>query len=77
MEPMTMPVVYVDAVPGWNFKKSKLKKQLPFIAFSGGEEKGLWGSNYFVNHLPLPIANMNYMINMDMVGRDQDRQLAL
>ncbi|MFN8318466.1 MAG: M20/M25/M40 family metallo-hydrolase [Saprospiraceae bacterium] len=59
-------------------KKSKLKNNnYLFIAFSG-EEKGLWGSNYFVNHPTLPIANMNYMINMDMVGRlNQDRQLAV
>lgn len=39
-----------------------------FIAFSG-EEKGLWGSNYFSKNPTISKASMNYMINMDMVGR--------
>ena len=48
-----------------------------FIAFSG-EEKGLWGSNYFINHPTVDISTMNFMINMDMVGRlDKDRRLAI
>ncbi len=39
-----------------------------FIAFSG-EEKGLLGSNSFVKNPTVPLANITYMINMDMVGR--------
>ncbi len=39
-----------------------------FIAFSG-EEEGLLGSHYFVDHPTLPIEKIDYMINMDMVGR--------
>jgi Zn-dependent M28 family amino/carboxypeptidase len=39
-----------------------------FIAFSG-EEKGLYGSNYWTKHPTLPIEHLNYMINLDMVGR--------
>lgn len=39
-----------------------------FIAFSG-EEKGLYGSNYWTKHPSMPIAQLNYMINLDMVGR--------
>ncbi len=39
-----------------------------FIAFSG-EEKGLLGSNYYTKHPTLPLEKMNYMINMDMLGR--------
>jgi len=39
-----------------------------FIAFSG-EEKGLLGSNYFVKHPTIDLKKVNYMINMDMVGR--------
>lgn len=46
-----------------------------FIAFSG-EEKGLWGSNYFCKNPT--IQNMNYMINLDMVGRlNNERSLAI
>ncbi|MEP7169027.1 MAG: M20/M25/M40 family metallo-hydrolase, partial [Bacteroidota bacterium] len=39
-----------------------------FIAFSG-EEKGLLGSNYFVKHPTIDLKKVDYMINMDMVGR--------
>ncbi len=62
-----------------NVLKAKEKQQnnYLFIAFSG-EEKGLWGSNYFVKHCPIDLSNINYMINMDMVGRlNAERQLAV
>jgi len=39
-----------------------------FIAFSA-EEKGLLGSGYFTRNPTLDISNMNYMLNMDMIGR--------
>ncbi|NNC49383.1 MAG: M28 family peptidase [Flaviramulus sp.] len=39
-----------------------------FITFSG-EEMGLLGSNYFVKNATIDTEKMNYMINMDMVGR--------
>ncbi|WP_274476405.1 M20/M25/M40 family metallo-hydrolase [Mangrovimonas aestuarii] len=39
-----------------------------FIAFSG-EEMGLLGSNYFVKHPTVDLKTINYMINLDMVGR--------
>ncbi|HRI29798.1 MAG TPA: M28 family peptidase, partial [Chitinophagales bacterium] len=39
-----------------------------FIAFSG-EELGLYGSNYYVQHPTVPLAQVNYMLNYDMVGR--------
>ncbi len=48
-----------------------------FIAFSG-EEKGLYGSNYWTKNPTVPIAELTYMINMDMVGRlDSARHLAV
>lgn len=47
------------------------------IAFSG-EEKGLWGSNWFVKHPTIDLSGVNYMLNMDMVGRlDTERKLAV
>ncbi len=50
-------------------KSTSLKKSnYLFIAFSG-EEKGLLGSNYFVKHPTIDLKNVNYMINMDMLGR--------
>ena len=39
-----------------------------FIAFSG-EEMGLLGSNYFVKNPTIDLSKVNYMVNMDMVGR--------
>jgi hypothetical protein len=38
------------------------------MSFSG-EEKGLLGSNYFVKHPTYDLKKINYMFNMDMVGR--------
>ncbi|MFD1017055.1 M28 family peptidase [Winogradskyella rapida] len=39
-----------------------------FMAFSG-EEMGLLGSNYFSKNPTIDASSINYMINMDMVGR--------
>ena len=39
-----------------------------FIAFSG-EEVGLNGSKHFIEHSPIDLKAVNYMVNMDMVGR--------
>ncbi len=48
-----------------------------FIAFSG-EEKGLWGSNYFTKNPTIDLSKAAYMINMDMVGRlNDERALAI
>jgi hypothetical protein len=44
------------------------------MAFSG-EEEGLLGSNYYVNHPILPLADTVAMINMDMIGRMKDNKL--
>ena len=42
-----------------------------FIAFSG-EELGLFGSKYFTEHPTIELKKVDYMINMDMVGRLND-----
>lgn len=47
-----------------------------FIAFSG-EEMGLFGSKYFVENPTISLSNVNYMINLDMVGRLNDSTKAL
>lgn len=44
------------------------KNNYLFMAFSG-EELGLVGSKAFVNNPTLDITKVNYMLNMDMVGR--------
>ena len=59
------------------FKYETLKSNLLFVAFSG-EENGLWGSNYFVKNPTLDLKTINYMINMDMVGRlNEEKSLAI
>jgi len=55
--------------------KSKNNNYL-FIAFSG-EELGLYGSKYFTEHPTVALATINYMINMDMVGRLNDSTKSL
>ncbi len=50
-------------------KKSKFKNNnYLFIAFSG-EELGLYGSSYFTKSGLMDKYKINYMLNMDMVGR--------
>jgi len=59
------------------FKYETLKSNILFIAFSG-EENGLWGSNYFVKNPTIDLKTVNYMINMDMVGRlNAEKSLAV
>ena len=48
-----------------------------FIAFSG-EEMGLVGSKNFVNNPTINLGKVNYMLNMDMVGRlNEEKVLAI
>lgn len=48
------------------------------IALFSGEEVGLAGSSYFVQHPPIPIGRVVAMINLDIVGRlREDRLVAL
>jgi hypothetical protein len=59
------------------FQDEDLQSNLLFIAFSG-EENGLWGSNYFVKNPTIDLKTVNYMINMDMVGRlNAEKSLAI
>jgi aminopeptidase YwaD len=53
-------------------KKSAYKKyNYLFVSFSG-EELGLFGSKYFTDYAGLDLKTVNYMVNMDMVGRLND-----
>lgn len=57
--------------------KGNINNNYLFIAFSG-EEMGLLGSNYFVKNPTIDLSKVNYMINMDMVGRlKKDSTLAV
>jgi hypothetical protein len=43
-------------------------RSILFVTFSG-EEIGLLGSKFFVEHPPVPVEKMVAMINLDMIGR--------
>ncbi|HVI46313.1 MAG TPA: M28 family peptidase [Chitinophaga sp.] len=50
-------------------KASRLHNQNYIIAAFSGKEQGLCGSKYFASHNNIDPAQVNYMINMDMIGR--------
>jgi aminopeptidase YwaD len=54
----------------------KPRRTIVFIAFSG-EEEGLIGSNYYVNHPVVPLTNTVAMINLDMIGRLNNQKLII
>jgi hypothetical protein len=46
----------------------KPKRSLIFV-WHAGEEKGLWGSEYFTDHPTVPRDSIVAQLNMDMIGR--------
>ncbi|OGB60260.1 MAG: hypothetical protein A2Y94_02095 [Caldithrix sp. RBG_13_44_9] len=50
-------------------KNLQLKRNLVF-AFWDAEEKGQLGTQYFVEHSPIPLEKLKVVFNMDMIGRD-------
>ncbi len=51
-----------------------VRKPIVFVSFSG-EEEGLFGSQYFADHMPLSREKVGAMLNMDMVGRLRNNRL--
>lgn len=59
-------------------KRGELDRSIVFL-WTGAEEKGLVGSQYFVDH-PIPglgLDKISGVINMDMVGRWDDQRLSV
>jgi len=50
-------------------------KRSILFAFWDGEEKGLLGSKHWVEHPTIDLANVAFMINVDMIGRMQNQQM--
>ncbi|MCC7195762.1 MAG: M28 family peptidase [Gemmatimonadaceae bacterium] len=50
-------------------------KRSILIAHFSGEEQGLLGSAWLADHLPVPLAQVDAMMNFDMVGRLRDDKL--
>ena len=60
----------------WASQQPKQKRGILFLAFAG-EELGLLGSEWYVNHPTLPLEKAVAMINMDMIGRIKDGKIFL
>ena len=52
----------------WRARRDPLPRRVVFMAFSG-EERGLLGSQYYVEHPLFPLESTVMMFNCDMVGR--------
>ena len=53
-------------------RQAKQKRGILFMTFAG-EELGLLGSQYYVDHPLLPLDKAVAMINLDMIGRMKDK----
>lgn len=51
------------------FAAAPTRRSIIFVTVSG-EEKGLWGSEYFAAHPPVPVERMVANVNLDMIGRN-------
>lgn len=49
-------------------KKARLRRSILLLHFAG-EEEGLLGSQYWVQHPTHPLESVKFMLNFDMVGR--------
>ena len=62
-------VAVVEAAEAFAQLQPRPKRSIIFLTVSG-EEHGLWGSEYFAAHPPVPVANIVANLNLDMVGRN-------
>jgi len=62
-------IAVVEAAEAFAQLSPRPRRSLIFLTVSG-EERGLWGSDYFASHPPVPIGQIVADLNMDMVGRN-------
>jgi hypothetical protein len=62
-------IAVVEAAQAFAMLQPRPKRSLIFLTVSG-EERGLWGSDYFASHPPVAIDRIVADLNMDMVGRN-------
>jgi hypothetical protein len=53
------------------FKENSAEFNIMFIAFAG-EEAGLVGSKYFVEHPPIPLKKIKFLVNLDIMGSGEE-----
>ncbi len=59
--------VVMEIAEAFSKLKQRPKRSVVFVLF-GGEEMGLLGSSYFVDHIPSQFKKVDTMFNFDMVG---------
>jgi hypothetical protein len=59
----------LELAEAYTHRGARPKRSVIFLTVSG-EEHGLWGSEWFVNHPPVPIGNIVANLNADMIGRN-------
>ena len=52
-------------------RASQRPKRSILFVWHAGEEKGLWGSQYFANHPTVPLNQIVTQLNIDMIGRSR------
>jgi aminopeptidase YwaD len=57
-------------------ERSLMRRTVVFVAF-GGEEEGLVGSSFYVQHPARPLEQTVAMLNMDMIGRLREGTLSV
>jgi aminopeptidase YwaD len=57
-------------------ERARMRRTVLFVAF-GGEEEGLIGSSFYVQHPARPLERTVAMLNMDMIGRLKDGALSV
>ncbi|MFO8130299.1 MAG: M20/M25/M40 family metallo-hydrolase [Bacteroidales bacterium] len=58
----------IEIAENLSLRDNRPKRSIVFVAF-GAEEMGLLGSGYFVENPPVPLEQIQAMINFDMIGR--------
>ncbi len=53
------------------FSKGPRPKRSILFVWHCGEEKGLWGSDYFTEHPTVPLKQIITQLNIDMIGRSR------
>jgi hypothetical protein len=59
-----------------SLREKPLRYSVLFLAF-GGEEAGLYGSRYYVDHPRLPLGRTRFLLNLDMTASGNDGVMAL
>jgi hypothetical protein len=54
------------------FAEGTRPKRSVLFVWHTGEERGLWGSRYFVDHPTVPLTQVVAQLNADMIGRNRD-----